>query len=462
MTVIRNLYEEQREKNDDLRKQWNLRFATQAKRIDAIIEIAKAERMPVYDDVESLIRDSNRFSIENLMAYTPSEWLHKRNQVVVKFIETLIQNYHDVDTPMRHEKLFKTAAAVDLIYGARHGKYVSEVQLAASAIKYSIARSKKIINIDNHIMSAGSYNRFQTWLEDLSAYEEPLPEGLLFLAFDNEQRGQKNYLDRGFNIVTYHIVTSFVAFSMASQNKIQHTDSPWGNSLNRLRYEELFDVSPQMQEVIDEELNIYLSQILNLLSEEKLSPTNFIDSLVASTATDTTHMKQCPSCNQQQIANRKQVCPTCRTRLPTLVEVQRGKTVEAELDTMERLSLIKPLVFKPYNNKSNDNSCVMSVPRISLTQQFAADQRVNIPEIYIPDPININPNSIANVEKVLLHIETISGIKDGTRKWLAVACDGVPYSHATKLKEKFPWLVLIPGPLHEEMNMLRSFVELVW
>ena len=82
--------------------------------------------------------------------------------------------------------------------------------------------------------------------------------------------------------------------------------------------------------------------------------------------------------------------------------------------------------------------------------------------LYIPDPIEINPNSIANVEKVLFHIETISGIKDGTRKWIAVTCDGVPYHHATKLKEKFPWLVLIPGQLHEEMNMLRAYVELNW
>ena len=131
---------------------------------------------------------------------------------------------------MSQEKLFKTAVAVDSIYGARHGKYVSEVHLAASAIKYSIARSKKIINIDNHITSTGSYNRFQTWLEELSSYEEPLPEGLLFLAFDNEQKEQKNYLNRGFNIVTYHIVTSFVAFNMTLQNKIQYTDLPWVNS----------------------------------------------------------------------------------------------------------------------------------------------------------------------------------------------------------------------------------------
>jgi len=50
---------------------------------------------------------------------------------------------------------------------------------------------------------------------------------------------------------------------------------------------------------------------------------------------------------------------------------------------------------------------ITSVPKLSLTQQFITNQRVNVPEIYVPDPININPNIIANVEKVLLHIETI-------------------------------------------------------
>ncbi|KAF0441057.1 hypothetical protein F8M41_004011 [Gigaspora margarita] len=49
---------------------------------------------------------------------------------------------------------------------------------------------------------------------------------------------------------------------------------------------------------------------------------------------------------------------------------------------------------------------------ISLTQQRVTNLRVNIPEIYISNPININPNSLANIEKVLVHIEKISGIKD--------------------------------------------------
>jgi len=50
--------------------------------------------------------------------------------------------------PVGPAKLFKTVVTVDSIYGARHGKYVSEIHLAASAVKYSITQSKKAINIE--------------------------------------------------------------------------------------------------------------------------------------------------------------------------------------------------------------------------------------------------------------------------------------------------------------------------
>ncbi|KAF0429070.1 hypothetical protein F8M41_005790 [Gigaspora margarita] len=218
-----------------------------------------------------------------------------------------------------------------------------------------------IIDIDNYIISSGSHYQFEKWIKELSKHEELLPEGLLFLAFGNEQKGQKNYLDRGFNTVIYYIVTSFVAFNIASQNKIQHnTDSSW------------------------------------------------------------------------------------------LSEIQKEKIVEIENNIVDQLP--NPLIFKPYkiDNKQSTTGFIQPI----------TDQEVNIPEIYIPDPININPNLIANIEQVLLHIETILGIKNKVRQWMVVICDGVLYRLATKLKKKFSWLVLVPGQLHEEMNMLHTYIEL--
>jgi len=117
-------------------------------------------------------------------------------------------------------------------------------------------------------------------------------------------------------------------------------------------------------------------------------------------------------------------------------------------------------VFKPYIVKKPEHN--LQKPRISITQKSVTDHGVQIPDIYVPDPIPVNPNSTKNVKEVLKYIEGITGIASGKRKWLPVVCDGVPYNYALKLKKEFPWLILLPGPLHEEMNMLKAFVNLNW
>ena len=87
---IRNMYEELRKDKEILMKQWASRYCDQHKRIQAVIDIALLERESVYTDIESLIRDNDRFSLENLLNYTPQTWLSNRNQVIIKFIETLL------------------------------------------------------------------------------------------------------------------------------------------------------------------------------------------------------------------------------------------------------------------------------------------------------------------------------------------------------------------------------------
>ncbi|RHZ88893.1 hypothetical protein Glove_20g26 [Diversispora epigaea] len=72
-TKIYNLYDKQCKKNEVFIEQQNLQFANQQERIKTIIEIAKAERESLFDDVKSLIGDNERFSIESLITYTPQE-----------------------------------------------------------------------------------------------------------------------------------------------------------------------------------------------------------------------------------------------------------------------------------------------------------------------------------------------------------------------------------------------------
>ena len=101
---------------------------------------------------------------------------------------------------------------VDAIYEARNLKYISSINLTTSTIKYSLTRSKTIIDIDNHIISFSSYIKFINWLESLIIKQSFFSKSLLFLAFNNEQNRQKNYLYREYNIIVFHIVTNFIVF----------------------------------------------------------------------------------------------------------------------------------------------------------------------------------------------------------------------------------------------------------
>ncbi|RHZ65134.1 hypothetical protein Glove_319g192 [Diversispora epigaea] len=420
---IQHQYQEQCNEIKILNHRWDTRYSNQQKRINAIVEIALIERENIYNDIESLIENTSRFLLDNLIDYTPQYWLDKRNQVIVKFIEIL--TYNDQN---KNDSINEKISNVQLL------KYVSEINLLASAIKYSLVRSKTIINIDNYITSAGCYTRFLKWLKELSKEQEPLPKGLLFLAFDNEQRGQKNYLDRRFNTVTFHTVTSFVTFDIDSQNKMQQINDPWlYNSLTKLQYEGLFDFSSQMQQEFNHELYNYLTKIIEQLCDEKLSTTNNIDALIENTLFNNSHKKYCSNCNEKNIENRKQNCPKCQSQLSTVTELRKNQKTIEEINQLNKST--KPLSFKIHNFKNKIKS--ISVPQISITQRSITDEGVCVPEIYIPDPLNVNPNSILNVEKVLQHIEEITEVKNGIRKWVAITCDG-------------------------EMNMLKAYVELNW
>ncbi|RIB22060.1 hypothetical protein C2G38_2174906 [Gigaspora rosea] len=176
------------EQNNALKCKWETRYNSQKKRIDSVIQIANQERQNVYNDIESLIFNRERFLLNNLLNFTPDNWLANCNPVIINFINTLTRNDSNNHCDYTsNEKTFKKIVAIDSIYGSRHKNYVSEISLAISGIKYSLSRSKTIVDIDNHVVSSGSYTKFVNWLESLAIESEPLPEGLLFLAFNNEQ-----------------------------------------------------------------------------------------------------------------------------------------------------------------------------------------------------------------------------------------------------------------------------------
>ncbi|RHZ87942.1 hypothetical protein Glove_28g32 [Diversispora epigaea] len=403
-----------------------------------IKKITEKERNNIFADIKNLILDQSRFSLDNLLTYSVSNWLSQQNPTIIQFIEILTHNTNNEEI-LTEEKLFKQAVAVEAIYGSRCSKYVSAINLVASAIKYSISRSKTIVDIDNHIIGAESYTKFINWLESLTIEQSKLPSGLLFLAFDNEQKGQKNYLDRGYNTVVFHTVTSFIAFNYGFNNNIQATIDPWLYSeLTPLQYEELYDLTFDMKSEIHKELVKYLSTILKELCLEKKQATNSIDNAV---------------------------CPKCNAKLPTISEInqQHHNSSHILLDITNTIDKIeKPLILRHHSFNKQIKSTNTSYTYTNINQESILQNKIQIPQLFVPDPLGVNPNSISNIRMVFKYIEEITGIKDNIRKWAIVTCDGIPYHRAQKIKREFPWLILIPGPLYEEMNMLKSFVELNW
>jgi len=75
MITSRSLYEEQQKLHQNLIERWNSRYDNQQKRVQAVIDIAELKRKSLY---ESLIKykDNNRFSLENLLHYTPQAWVN--------------------------------------------------------------------------------------------------------------------------------------------------------------------------------------------------------------------------------------------------------------------------------------------------------------------------------------------------------------------------------------------------
>ncbi|RIB17402.1 hypothetical protein C2G38_2037755 [Gigaspora rosea] len=62
------------------------------------------------------------------------------------------------------------------------------------------------------------------------------------------------------------------------------------------------------------------------------------------------------------------------------------------------------------------------------------NQNIKIPDLYIPNSIPVNPNSLANVQKGLEHIEMIAGIKSEQRNRFKIFARYQGYQTDNQLK----------------------------
>ncbi|CAG8826549.1 21883_t:CDS:1, partial [Gigaspora margarita] len=99
--------------------------------------------------------------------------------------------------------------------------------------------------------------------------------------------------------------------------------------------------------------------------------------------------------------------------LSTITEIQQ----EYNQIISKNKNTTKPLIFKFYYSEVivPKNATDLINP-LSITQISISQNNINIPNILVPDLLPINPNSIANIQKVLDYIKEISRINKGEQK----------------------------------------------
>lgn len=101
--------------------------------------------------------------------------------------------------------------------------------------------------------------------------------------------------------------------------------------------------------------------------------------------------------SKSKISTRAQ----CESKLTKIAEAQQKIN-----QTQEKKEIVKPLIIKSYQFEKN--FIEKSTNPISITQKSLPQKNVNTPEIFIPDPLPINPNSIANMEKFLITLKKLA------------------------------------------------------
>ncbi|CAG8800706.1 14606_t:CDS:1, partial [Racocetra fulgida] len=97
--------------------------------------------------------------------------------------------------------------------------------------------------------------------------------------------------------------------------------------------------------------------------------------------------KWCKNCNATNIDNKKRTCPQCNEKLDTLATLQ----AESAKEFNNMVSPSKNLIIKSHVYDHEKKSSHFE--HISITQRSEPEYDVIVPEMYVPDPLELNPNS---------------------------------------------------------------------
>ncbi|XP_070548038.1 uncharacterized protein [Ptychodera flava] len=412
--------------------------------------------------------------------------------------------------------MYAKVKAVEALYHVNSMNSVSPFAFSESVVGYSVSNSRAVVNLYNHAQPACSYTRMKTWLQEQATADPVFPQGDVHVAIDNDQIVGKTYRVKENSKVNVSVLTSVCYAQLDPEGKLQ--EDPALKPYNWFKYEGFSEKVQQIRnntnvwlatlsDIHYQQLYIHIeSRLKKVVNEQIVCDTQITDSIdkAVSLANKCKTQRQCQKCHTW-MAKSKRICVNPECKVNFKLSEEKGKNISTFSLKSQRES--KPTEYKvsfkqiecshkfiPTYENLSDNTCDKRYANVSSKHPSQP------PVAGVLDPVFVNPNSYESVKQVLHHVGKISGIKrydSGTKEWISIYMDGLPYMLAHKLIREsyicpvcnlsvlgsnefedhceevhsnrnligsleFDWVNLRIGPGHMEMNMIKSYFELNW
>ena len=425
----------------------------------------------IKDDVLEIFKHNKEVKhLPILNSYEPRSWLLSRPRELILLFSNLCQV--DMNTAGT-AKLNIISKIVELIYYCRNSKLVLPNHFIESLLNYSFTNSKTYASFLGNRSPGGSYTYIMSWLNEQANNPIKFPKGLTKAIFDNNQKIGKTHIITGTNIIPTSVMTSSLWLSLDSNNQIQDDErfkpSKWmWKETNQDTEKKLIDAltSPgnDFGNTRDEFITICIDIVTKQHKRSIVPVTDSIDVFLQN-KNIVENQKKCVNCGCESDIDYR-VCRNCGGKLI------KETVKEPQFAHDEHISPYK--CFDLFKSSLPDIKCITGEPDF------------------------INPNGYEAIVQVIQNIGFRAGIKqygNGTREWLLVECDGLPFNILREIianvwrcsqcndchygieryqdhkcfilqnnepVREFGWLVPVSGLFHLELNLSRAFIKLNW
>ncbi|CAH1778669.1 unnamed protein product [Owenia fusiformis] len=432
---------------------------------------------PVYDEMKKMYK-----SLEEMKTFSSESLVNSMNDIsIVSYCKGLV--------PQDRYSAPKIVIILESLLSMTYHQFIGPLSFLTNLNLQSVNVSPKCADILGSVIPSGKRKTLGNWF-DIQAKNPPIfPSGDVIVTFDNEQIIGKSWSISHMNKAKVSVITNKTAAVIESNKSIQERKDLkpkyWlkieGNesAVSSMTQDNESESTTKYLEIHHQEQHLYINTFLSDITKESKTRDD-IDNKVQQNVRQRL-FKTCTNCNYLNDKTKRK-CKECHAPLTPLVPL-----TPTNIDKQQNRNKIAQNKII----KENDDSEMYSHIKSNHT-------RTDRPAMM--DPTMVNPNSYASLEAVMRDIGKEAGIErygGSIRHWLSVCCDGLPFSllinmifdHITcqscnktiigedefkihletehpidepKYYREFDWVLLIPGDGHYEMNLVKSYVELMW